>query len=620
MGNRRLTGSQARGSRLTLALFGVVAWTALAGAGSALADGSGTFECIQAATESAPATVVLDVSMQAGTSGSTGMSYGDPGDSTLTYCTLAGTVPTGWTVALYGGTDLYLADGSANDGTIEIGSEHDNFNEATYSGSVLGYGTFTNNGQFVTNDDEADGATGGYGVGVEVPDFINDGTFDVATPSVDSASVDLGYQYSVPGANDGLPPTTDMTFENNGTFEAAGSTSVTVGTTTGSGYSFTFDNAGTLSVAADSSVSVGQSNDYYCGGQNNTIAFTLAAGSTVENDGSFTDFCNTYEVAGGEVTGSSPPLIAGSDLIYDTGIKAVKGTTNTIDIQEGTLTGVIPAGWTLAFADGGSSEVTAQPGAGNDGTLDLTYRYRQLTDSADFTNLGTLELDGSTINTPDLINEGKLIMYDGSYANQGFLGFGVPSNYTQTNRGTLQVVLTSGYSTSLQVNGTATLAGRLVITTDKSAPPTPAENPWIIQANSVTGTFATVIGARYGNLAYAPDYASNHVQITITATGPVNTSAPSISGTAAEGDTLTAAPGTWASPSAPSYVYHWERCYLSGRLTGKCLLIGATGSTYTLRAADVGQQVEVAVVASDAAGKKATAISAAYPSGGAIAG
>jgi Papain family cysteine protease/Ig domain of plant-specific actin-binding protein len=85
---------------------------------------------------------------------------------------------------------------------------------------------------------------------------------------------------------------------------------------------------------------------------------------------------------------------------------------------------------------------------------------------------------------------------------------------------------------------------------------------------------------------------------------PVNTVAPGISGTIAQGQVLTASAGTW-SPSGSSYAYQWERA-ASG--TGAWSLIsGATSATYTPAAADVGNSLRVVVNASNATGKGAAA-------------
>ncbi len=49
-----------------------------------------------------------------------------------------------------------------------------------------------------------------------------------------------------------------------------------------------------------------------------------------------------------------------------------------------------------------------------------------------------------------------------------------------------------------------------------------------------------------------------------TASAPVNTAVPTVTGTAKVRETLTANPGSWsANPSPPSYAYQWQRCQAS---------------------------------------------------------
>ena len=80
---------------------------------------------------------------------------------------------------------------------------------------------------------------------------------------------------------------------------------------------------------------------------------------------------------------------------------------------------------------------------------------------------------------------------------------------------------------------------------------------------------------------------------------PANTALPTITGTATEGQTLTASTGTW-SDSPVSYGYQWQDCTGSG-CTDIC---GATGSTYTLQASDVGDTIDVIVAASNPAERR----------------
>jgi hypothetical protein len=75
---------------------------------------------------------------------------------------------------------------------------------------------------------------------------------------------------------------------------------------------------------------------------------------------------------------------------------------------------------------------------------------------------------------------------------------------------------------------------------------------------------------------------------------PVNTSPPVVSGTPQQDNTLTTSTGAWKKSPA-SYTYAWQRCDSSG---ASCSSIsGATTSSYTLQAADVGHTIKSVVQA-----------------------
>ncbi len=76
---------------------------------------------------------------------------------------------------------------------------------------------------------------------------------------------------------------------------------------------------------------------------------------------------------------------------------------------------------------------------------------------------------------------------------------------------------------------------------------------------------------------------------------------PSISGTARDGETLTAETGTWKGTPTITYSYQWETCNGSGEACTN--ISGATSSTYKLKPTEVGDTMRVIVTAENAGGK-----------------
>ncbi len=80
---------------------------------------------------------------------------------------------------------------------------------------------------------------------------------------------------------------------------------------------------------------------------------------------------------------------------------------------------------------------------------------------------------------------------------------------------------------------------------------------------------------------------------------PTGVSGPSISGAAADGQTLHEGHGGWAN-APTSWSYQWTRCDASGN---SCVLIsGATSQAYTLAASDIGHTIRVQEWATNASG------------------
>lgn len=75
---------------------------------------------------------------------------------------------------------------------------------------------------------------------------------------------------------------------------------------------------------------------------------------------------------------------------------------------------------------------------------------------------------------------------------------------------------------------------------------------------------------------------------------PVNTVAPTISGTATVGQVLTSTTGTWTGDPTITYARQWLRDGVA--------IAGATAATYTLQAADQTHKISVSVTASNSVG------------------
>jgi thermitase len=86
---------------------------------------------------------------------------------------------------------------------------------------------------------------------------------------------------------------------------------------------------------------------------------------------------------------------------------------------------------------------------------------------------------------------------------------------------------------------------------------------------------------------------------TASESAPASISAPSISGTAQDGQTLNGSRGTW-SGSPTSYSYQWSRCDFTGASCAN--VAGATGAIYGVASSDAGGTLRLAVTASNSYG------------------
>jgi hypothetical protein len=78
---------------------------------------------------------------------------------------------------------------------------------------------------------------------------------------------------------------------------------------------------------------------------------------------------------------------------------------------------------------------------------------------------------------------------------------------------------------------------------------------------------------------------------------PLNSSPPTISGSATIGQMVSASTGAWSGTPPISYAYQWERCN-----PGCSSIAGATSSSYALTGSDLGAKVQAVVTASNSVG------------------
>jgi alpha-tubulin suppressor-like RCC1 family protein len=126
---------------------------------------------------------------------------------------------------------------------------------------------------------------------------------------------------------------------------------------------------------------------------------------------------------------------------------------------------------------------------------------------------------------------------------------------------------------------------------------------YVLQGGDVSNTVRGVVKASnsYGSASATSSRTAVVAGLppaVVTVLPPANTALPTISGTTTQGQTLTAANGSWSN-SPTSYSYQWRRCTSSSN----CVDISSAASgSYTLVAADIYFTIRVVVTAKNSAG------------------
>ncbi len=122
---------------------------------------------------------------------------------------------------------------------------------------------------------------------------------------------------------------------------------------------------------------------------------------------------------------------------------------------------------------------------------------------------------------------------------------------------------------------------------------------YVVAAGDVGSTLQVTVTAT-NTAGSTPASSAPTAVVTAPTSAPQNTSAPTVSGSAVQGQTLMAADGSWSGSPAPTFTYQWQDCDSAG---ANCSAIsGATSASYTATAADAGSTLEVVVTATNGSG------------------
>ena len=120
---------------------------------------------------------------------------------------------------------------------------------------------------------------------------------------------------------------------------------------------------------------------------------------------------------------------------------------------------------------------------------------------------------------------------------------------------------------------------------------------YVLGKHDVETTVRVLVTA--SNVAGSATAAASPSAVVLPA-APSNTSLPTISGTAQDGQQLSASPGSWQTYGETSYSYQWESCNASG---AECEAVEeASGPEYGLGVGDIGTTLRVTVTATNPGG------------------
>jgi hypothetical protein len=284
----------------------------------------------------------------------------------------------------------------------------------------------------------------------------------------------------------------------------------------------------------------------------------------------------TLTGSGAALTGAGSVYVSGS---FDWGVSAVMSGSGATVIESG-VSGTV-------YARSGCEPMELSDGRKlvNEGTLTFGWGTLYMSEGA------RLENEGSFVDSSEASCLGPQIQPEGSGAAPAILNTGTFEKAASYGTSTVAVAFTND-------GGVSAYSGTLEFT-GGGVPEQAATGAWSVEpgASIVLGGGTFLIGEGVSLSEVTVEGA------TVTRVSPpvVNTAAPSIAGSAEDGQTLTAGAGSWSGAEPISFSYSWQRCNASGE---ECRdIASATSGSYTLDASDIGATIRVLVTASNSSGQ-----------------
>jgi hypothetical protein len=297
---------------------------------------------------------------------------------------------------------------------------------------------------------------------------------------------------------------------------------------------------------------------------------------------------------------------AGSTSAASAATGTVEPDTAPTNVEPPAVSGTAQEGQTL----------TATTGTWTDSPTGFAYQWQRSGDGQSWSDVGGAQDSGYTPSADDL---GSLLRVTVSASNGG-------GTRTASSAATGAVLPAAPSNSSPPVVSGVAAEGERLDTSSGEWSGNPTYSYQWQTCNSALTT-CTDVGRDEDNYTIKSDDVELVIRVTVTASNaggssavtseptavvaplpPVNIAPPTISGVLEQGEAVRAAPGDWQSAGSLSYTYQWQRSTDGG--LGWTDIVGATGSSYTLQADDVGLVLRVGVTASNVSGS-ASATSAA---------